>query len=66
MQVRHDRLVSHVEVEDFLRRFGYSSEQVDDLLRDLPDPLDLDRCTNVLAMHGITIPNLAERMGGSP
>jgi len=66
MQVRHGRLVSHAEVGDFLRRFGYSPEQVRDLLRELPDPVDLYRCTKVLAKHGITIPNLAERMGGSP
>ena len=66
MQVRQSRLVSHAEVEDFLQRFGYSPEQIGDLLRELPDPVDVHSCTKVLAKHGITIPNLAERMGGSP
>ena len=60
------RLVSHAEVEEFLRRFGYSPEHVRDLLRDLPDPVDVDHAEKVFAQHGITIRGLMDRMGGSP
>jgi hypothetical protein len=60
------RLISHDEVECFLRKFGYSPERVRDVLRDLPDPVDIDRAREVASKHGITIGGLIDRMGGSP
>jgi hypothetical protein len=66
MEGRQGRLVSHAEVEHFLWRFGYSVEHVRDLLRDLPDPVDVDRAEQVLAKHEITIAGLMDRRGASP
>lgn len=60
------RLVSHAQAEQILRRAGYSPEQIEDVLRDLPDPIDPDRDSEVLFKHGITQGGLMDRMGGSP
>jgi hypothetical protein len=60
------RLVAHTEVEQFLRRFGYSTDYVHDLLRDLPDPVEYDRARKVLSEHGITTRGLMDEMGASP
>ena len=60
------RLVSHAEVEQFLRKFGCSPEHVRDILRDLPDPVEFDQARQVFAKDGITIGALMDRMGASP
>lgn len=66
MEGRSGRLVSHHEIEHFLRRFGYSMERVRELLRDLPDPVEVERAENLLAKHGITMTGLMDRRGASP
>jgi hypothetical protein len=49
-----------------LRRVGYSEQQVEDLLRDLPDPIDADRDAAELSNRGLTVDRLRDQMGGSP
>ncbi|HEV2981607.1 MAG TPA: hypothetical protein VGX51_09260 [Solirubrobacteraceae bacterium] len=62
-QARH--LFSHAEAEPVLRRMGYSQEQIEDMLRDLPDPIDGEREAETLFKLGISIDALRDRMGGS-
>jgi hypothetical protein len=49
-----------------LREAGYSKQEIEDLLRDLPDPIDADRDGMALVKRGITLANLTDRKGGSP
>ena len=60
------RFIPHAEVEQILRRTGYSQEEIRDVLRDTPDPIDTERDSEVLFKHGITAGTLMDRMGGSP
>ena len=53
------------EVVDMLRRAGLR-EIADEAMRNLPDPVDLDRIEEWGARHGITRDGLISRMGGSP
>jgi hypothetical protein len=64
MQKSH--LVSHAAAEQVLRRAGYSQEQIDDLLRHLPDPIDTERDGATLVELGLSVSSLLNRMGGSP
>jgi CBS-domain-containing membrane protein len=59
-------LRSHAEAEQNLRNAGYSQEQIEDVLRDVPDPFDIDRDAEALLKHGVTLGALTDRMGGSP
>jgi hypothetical protein len=62
-----DRFVSHAEAEYVLRRVGLSEQQVSDLLRKFPDPIDLERDSDALFEHyGISRDRLRDWMGGSP
>ena len=49
-----------------LRRAGYSKQEIEDLLRDLPDPIDADRDAMELVKRGLSLSNLTDRRGGSP
>jgi hypothetical protein len=60
------RLISHAEVKRVLPRLGYSEQQIDDVLRDFPDPIDRERDGDALLKHGISVGHLMERMSGSP
>jgi hypothetical protein len=64
--VEQTRHVSHAEAERILRSAGYSSEQIEDVLRDVPDPIDSERDAEALFRHGISVGGLMDRMGGSP
>ena len=57
---------SHEEAARVLRRAGYSDEFIRELLRQLPDPLDLQRDGQTLARYGLSPELLTDRMGGSP
>jgi hypothetical protein len=57
---------SHEEATRVLRRAGYSDEFIQDLLSQLPDPIDLQRDQQILARYGISPERLMDRMGGSP
>ena len=64
--MQNRRLFSHDEAERTLRRAGYSDEQIADVLRDLPDPIDTERDAEALLRHGVSVGGLMDRMGGSP
>ena len=49
-----------------LRRAGYSKEEIEDALRDFPDPIDTERDGTALMKRGFTLGNLMDRRGGSP
>jgi hypothetical protein len=59
-------LRSHAEVERYFRKAGYSQEQIEDLLRHLPDPIDTERDAEALFKLGVGVGALVDRMGGSP
>ena len=62
------RLRSHANAEEIMLRAGYSREQVEDVLRDLPDPFDMDseRVGETFFRHGLSYGAVIDRMGGSP
>ncbi|MFL5830840.1 MAG: hypothetical protein ACJ76X_13080 [Solirubrobacteraceae bacterium] len=64
--MEQSRLISHDEVGRILRRVGYTQQQIDDVLRDFPDPIDLDRSREDFLKHGISLGGLIDQMGGSP
>ena len=64
MERRH--LFSHAEAEQMLLRAGFHQEQIEDVLRDLPDPIDIDRDADALVKHGVSREQLTDRLGGSP
>jgi len=57
--------VSRQHVIDDLERLGYR-ELVPEALRELPDPVDIDRLEEWCSQHGIPLDELISRMGGSP
>ncbi|HEY2438503.1 MAG TPA: hypothetical protein VGH93_15075 [Solirubrobacteraceae bacterium] len=57
---------SHEEVVRVLRRAGYSDEFIDELLQQVPDPIDIQRDAQILARYGLSPELLSDRMGGSP
>ena len=64
--VEKRRLISHAEAAQVLRHAGYSHDQIRELLRDLPDPIDPERDGSALFELGLTAEKLMDRMGGSP
>jgi hypothetical protein len=60
------RLVTQAEARPVLRRVGYSDEFINEVFRQLSDPIDLDREHVVLESYGLTRENLLDRLGGSP
>ena len=60
------KLYSHAEAAEILRRAGYSQELIDNVLRDVPDPIDPDRDDEAFFKHGLSFDVLVDRMGGSP
>src|ERR1700727_3738893 len=66
--VEQRRFVSHAEAARLMRRGGYSQEQIDQVLQELPDPFDMDSQHNeaVFLKHGITYGRAMDRMGGRP
>jgi hypothetical protein len=57
---------SHAELQQVLRRAGYSDEFVRNVLSQLPDPIDLQRDQEILARFGLSPERLMDRMGASP
>ncbi|HEX9359910.1 MAG TPA: hypothetical protein VF933_39660 [Streptosporangiaceae bacterium] len=52
-------------VVDTLRSAGFP-EVADEVLRALPDPVDIDHLGRFVEQYGITKDDLVDRMGGSP
>jgi hypothetical protein len=59
-------LRSHEEAARLLRRAGYSDELINEVLSQLPDPVDIRRDEQILARYGLTRERMMDRMGGSP
>jgi hypothetical protein len=57
---------SHEEAARVLRRAGYPDEFIQELLSQLPDPIDLQRDQQTLARYGVSPERLMDRMGASP
>jgi hypothetical protein len=57
---------SHEEAARAFRRAGYSDEFINEVLSQLPDPIDLRRDEPILARYGLSPEHLMDRMGGSP
>jgi hypothetical protein len=53
-------------VLDAVRRAHYPQDVIDEIDRQLPDPVDYDRDQSVLIRYGITFDHLIDRLGGSP
>lgn len=60
------QVFSKAKLMDALRHAGYSRELIDEIERQLSDPVDYKRDGSVLARYGITFDQLTDRMGGSP
>jgi hypothetical protein len=63
-QWAESHVVPHAEVAKVLLKVGYSREQIQEKLRDLPDPIDTTRYGDELYKRGIDMGQLIERMGG--
>jgi hypothetical protein len=59
-------VVSHAHADQYLRSMGYPGEQIVDMLRHLPDPIDAERDAEALFRLGLSADTLMDRMGGSP
>ena len=59
-------LFSHAEARQILLRAGFHEERIDGVLRDLPDPIDIERDGGALVKHGVSREQLMDRLGGSP
>jgi hypothetical protein len=49
-----------------MRRAGYSEEFFNEVLSQLPDPVDLRRDQQILGRYGLSSERLMDRLGGSP
>jgi hypothetical protein len=54
------------EVARVLQRAGLPHDLIDELVKELPDTVDLDRDAEVFDRHGLTHARLTDMMGGSP
>lgn len=59
-------MLSHAEAKEILRRAGFHQEHIDDVLRDLPDPIDIELDADALVKHPVSREQLIDRIGGSP
>lgn len=57
--------VTKQHIVDVLRRAGLSQE-AEQLVASLPDPVDADEAAQLCSRYGITKDMLIDRMGGSP
>lgn len=58
--------IAHAEAEQTRRRAGYRQERIEDVLRQLPDPIDTQRDAEALFRLGVSGGALTSDMGGSP
>ena len=49
-----------------MRRAGYSDEFIQEVLSELPDPIDLRRDEHILGRYGLSAERLMDQLGGSP
>jgi hypothetical protein len=60
------RMMSKTETARVLHRAGIPQHRIDEILAELPDPIDLDEAEALLAGYGVTREHLIDQMGGSP
>jgi hypothetical protein len=60
------QIMPKAHFEETLRQVGTPPETIRKILDPLPDPIDLDKCGEVLQEYGISRDQLVSRMGGSP
>ena len=60
--------MSHAKAEETMLRLRYPPEKIEEVLRDLPDPFDMDseRVGETFFKHGLSWGAVIDRMGGSP
>ena len=64
---KNARTMSKAEAAELLRRTGYSSRDIDDVLAGLSDPVDVDHMDPALVeRYGLTSEQLMDRLGGGP
>ena len=61
------RMMAKAEAAKLLRRVGFPHRVISNILRDLPDPVDVDRLDpKLVGRYGLTSEQLMDRLGGSP
>jgi hypothetical protein len=60
------RMISKTETTRVLHRAGIPQARIDEILSQLPDPIDLDEAEALLACYGVTREHLIDQLGGSP
>jgi hypothetical protein len=60
------RSISKADAVRVLQRVGIPAARIDEILRELPDPIDLDHAEPVFARYGVTHEGLMNRLGASP
>ena len=64
---KNARTMSKAEAAELLRRTGYSSRDIDDVLAGLSDPIEVDHMDPALVeRYGLTSEQLMDRLGGGP
>ena len=63
---RDSGLRSHEKMARVMRRVGYSSEFISEVLGQLADPIDLQRDQQILARYRLSSERLMDRLGASP
>lgn len=58
--------ISRAAIRQHLINAGYSPEQIHEMLRELPDPVDFEHYAPLLEKLGVTIGSLIDEMGGGP
>jgi hypothetical protein len=56
----------HEKVTRLLRREGYSDGFISEVLRQLPEPVDVQRDQEILGHFGLSPEQLMDRMGAGP
>lgn len=60
------RTLSQASARGVLQRAGYPAHVIEEIMAQLPDPIDVDRDAPILERYGLTLDQLADRMGASP
>jgi len=64
---KNARTMTKAEAAELLRRTGYSSRDIHDVLAGLSDPIDIDQMDPALVeRYGLTSEQLMDRLGGGP
>jgi hypothetical protein len=59
------RSISKADAVKVLEHAGIPATVINEVLEELPDPIDLDRAATVFLRHGLTRDELTSRLGAS-